>query len=421
VKAARGVGPTILALGVVIVTGSSRPAQAQIFPTEPVVLGGGRLTLGGGFSAGYGCTRTSPPTDEGFCAEDIGFFNYTDYEHSALRTVRIYLTGALRAGEHLTVLGELSSENVGVIQPYALYLRIRPWSSRAFALQVGRVPPVFGAFTRRTYPSDNLLIGYPLAYQYLTSLRADALPATADELLRMRGRGWLSTFSLGDPEPEHGVPLVSAARWDTGVEGHLASKIADVAVSVTTGTVANPLVKDDNGGKQVAGRLAFHPVPGLIAGVSGAHGAFLGRLAAADAGVDPAGDYTQTAWGADFEYSIEYFLVRVEAIVSDWRLPSVASPTIGEPLRAVSSFVEGRYKILPGLYVAARLDHLGFSDVTGTDRRDNWDAPVTRLEIGGGYSLQRNLAIKLSVQRNTRETTQRSTAISSAAQVVFWF
>ena len=32
--------------------------------------------------------------------------------------------------------------------------------------------------------------------------------------------------------------------------------------------------------------------------------------------------------------------------------------------------VEGRYKIRPGLYAAARFDHLGFSKVTGTpDRR----------------------------------------------------
>ena len=48
-------------------------------------------------------------------------------------------------------------------------------------------PPSFGAFGRRAYNADNPLIGYPLAYQYLTSLRADAIPATADDLLRMRG------------------------------------------------------------------------------------------------------------------------------------------------------------------------------------------------------------------------------------------
>ena len=62
------------------------------------------------------------------------------------------------------------------------------------------MPPTFGAFARRTYATDNPLIGYPLAYQYLTSLRPDALPANADELLRMRGRGWLS--QLLDRQPD---------------------------------------------------------------------------------------------------------------------------------------------------------------------------------------------------------------------------
>ena len=37
------------------------------------------------------------------------------------------------------------------------------------------MPPTFGAFARRTYANDNPLIGYPLAYQYMTTMRADAL------------------------------------------------------------------------------------------------------------------------------------------------------------------------------------------------------------------------------------------------------
>ena len=110
-----------------------------------------------------------------------------------------------------------------------------------------------------------------------------------------------------------------------------------------------------------------------------------------------------------------------EAIVSDWRLPIVAAPVIDGPVRAVSTSVEGRYRIRPGLYAAARLDHLAFSTVVGTTRRDEWDAPVTRLEIGGGYSLMRNLVLKLAWQRNTRDTTRTPSRTFVAAQAVFWF
>src|SRR6478609_6170581 len=87
-------------------------------------------------------------------------------------------------------------------------------------------------FARRTYgPDANPLIGYPLAYQYLTSLRPDAVPASADDLLAMRARGWRASYPVGNPVPGPGVPLVSAYRWDTGVQAHYANTRVDAAVA----------------------------------------------------------------------------------------------------------------------------------------------------------------------------------------------
>jgi hypothetical protein len=419
VRHARFPARCLLALLALSAPGASLSARAQTLPSEPLVFGGGRVALGGNISGTFGCARDDL-TGGGSCADDTGFFNYTDYEHSALRMLRLDLAASVNLGDRLAVLSEFRSENADTVRPYALYVRLRPWPTRGFALQAGRVPPTFGAFARRLYPSDNPLVGYPLAYQYLTSLRADALPANADELLRMRGRGWLSSFSIGSPTRAQGVPLVSAFRWDTGLQAHLASDGFEAAVSVTTGTLANPLVRDDNSGKQLSGRIVFKPRPGMNIGASAARGPFVARSAADTIG-ELSGRYTQTAWGADIEYSSGYYLVRAEAILSDWRLPTVRPPAFDLPLRAVSSSVEGRYKIRPGLYAAARYDHLAFSQVTGTTRRAGWDAPVTRVEVGGGYALQRNLLVKLSFQRNTREATRVSALTALAAQAVFWF
>jgi hypothetical protein len=90
-------------------------------------------------------------------------------------------------------------------------------------------------------------------------------------------------------------------------------------------------------------------------------------------------------------------------------------------LESIGTSLEGRYKIKPGLYAAARLDHLGFSQVTGTFASDSWDAPVTRVEIGGGYSIQRNLVLKVSYQFNNRPGGRVHSLQLPAAQVVFWF
>ena len=384
-------------------------ARGQTLPSEPIVFADGRITVSGDAWAGI-------------APHDPGFFNYTDYEYSALRLLRFDVSASVKAGEHITLLGEVRSDNLGRVRPYALYARIRPWTRRAFDIQAGRIPPTFGAFAHRTYAWDNPLIGYPLAYQYLTSLRPDSMPANADELLSMRGRGWLSHFSIGNVVPQQGVPLVSVLRWDSGVQVHAASDLAEATASVTAGTLSNPLFRDDNGGQQVAGRLALHPVVGLVIGGSAAHGPFVSDSAARSAPGDGRGDqFNQTAWGGDVEYSRDYYLVRVETIVSQWTVPPVAAPFIRGPLSAVATSVEGRYKITAGLYGAARVDRLGFSEITGSKGPATWDAGVRRVEVGGGFSIQRNLVFKLSYQHNTRDTARVPVLNLTAAQLVFWF
>ena len=393
---------------------AARLADAQALPSEPISLANGRVVVSGDVSAGYG-------------SEDPGFFNYTDYNHSALRLLRLDLTAAVKAGPHFTLLGEIRTENLGTVRPYALYLRIRPWTTRDFDIQVGRVPPTFGAFARRTYANDNPLIGYPLAYQYLTTLRPDALPASADELLRKRSLGWLLGYSLGDQQAAEGVPLVSAFRWDTGVQAHATAGMLSATAAVTTGTVSNPLFSDDNHGRQVAGRVELRPAAGLILGTSLARGPFVSEAASrAAVGDGHDADFTQTAWGGDAEYSRDHYLLRFETIVSRWQVPIASPPpqqiALQTPLAAASASVEGRYKLRPDVYVAARYDHLGFSNETSATATLPWDAPVTRIEVGAGYSIQRNLLLKGSYQHDDRDGgVLQKVEHLFAAQLVFWF
>jgi hypothetical protein len=392
--------------------GSAHASSAQTLPSSPLVFADGHVTVGGDISATFG-------------SNDPGWFDYTDYEHSALRMLRVDISGLIKGGERFAFVGELRTENLARPHAYALYLRVRPWRTRNFDIQAGRIPPTFGGFARRTYPTDNPLIGYPLAYQYLTSLRADALPASAEELLGKRGLGWRHRFSIGDPAADRGVPLVSAFRWDTGVQVHGGNKLISAAASISAGTVANPLVSDDNSRPQVAGRLEIRPVAGLLVGASGARGPFVNEAAArAAVGDGHDREFTQQALGGDVEYSRDYYLLRFEAIVSDWRLPIVRPPQLKLPLRAVSTSIEGRYRLVPGWYAAARFDHLGFSTITGSLAQGTlpWEAPITRVEVGSGWSIQRNLLLKLSYQYNRRDGGQlQRVGNLGAAQVVFWF
>jgi hypothetical protein len=388
-------------------------AAAQLLPDRPVELGGGTVVVTGGVSVAASSH------------DEIAFFNYTDYEHNALRLFRISLAGTWRPTSRFAVLTELRSEDVEKVRPYGLYVRVRPWKSIPLDIQAGRIPPVFGAFARRSYGTDNPLIGYPLAYQYLTSLRPDALPANADDLLAMRARGWQATYPVGSPVPATGVPLISAYRWDTGVEAHLETPQFAASGAVTVGTLSNPRVRDDNDGRQYSGRVVWKPVVGLVLGASGATGAWLnGDLRESLGGYAP-DDYRQDSVGFDVEYSRDYWILRSELIATQWRIPALAAPAITSPLRARSAFVETRYRITPRYFAAARLDGLTFSKIQGERRfagaPETWDAPVTRLEAGGGVYLQRNVTLRAVIQRNWRDGGRVRNRTYVSGELAYWF
>jgi len=384
-------------------------ARAQGLPSEPFVVADGRVVISGDVSLTASCSHAA---DAAACTEDTGYFNFGDYDDSTIRAVRAGISTSVRLTRLVSVLGDFRTYNLGAPRVYSLYVRVKPFENKDIDVQVGRIPSVFGAFSRHTYSADNPLIGYPLAYQYLTSLRADALPATPDDLIRMRGRGWLSSFPIGNQTPEAGLPLVNAMQMDTGIEVHGATPWMELAASVTAGSLGNPLVRDNNTGKQIAGRAAFKPVTGLVAGVSLSRAPYVASTAA-DAARSASGGFVQRALGIDAEYSRDHYLIRVESVMSAYTLPTLA-PT----LRALGTAVEGRYKLTPRLYAAARVDHLGFSRVT---RTDTWEAPVTRWETGVGYAVQRNTHFRFSFQHDSRDggRVRKMTALSG--QILYWF
>lgn len=392
--------------GVVLL--GARTATAQVLPEEPIAIAGGHVVLGAEI------TGT-------FAPDDPGFFNYTSYEFSALRNFRMGVSAEIRATERVQVLGEVRFDQGRVLEAYGLFVRVRPWPRRRFDIQAGRIPPTFGAMTRTAYGSSNLLIGQPLAYQYLTSIRPDALPATPDDLLRMRGRGWLSNFPIGNTAVGPGLPLVNTSEWDTGVQAHGVTGMIEWTGSVTAGSLSDPRFHDNNQGRQYAGRAVVRPIASTAVGVSASRGAWINRSLEEELAGATSTPSQQIGLGGDVEYSAGPFLVRGEAIRSTWTLPSFGSLGLAEPLVAISSLIEGRYKIVPGLYVAMRGDRLDFSKIRGRNGLAEWDAQTWRVETGVGYSLTRNLMFKGVWQKNGRDGGRVRKDALVAGQVLYWF
>ena len=381
-------------------------ARAQELPSGPVSLANGRVVIGVDLSVAM------TPQDD----TDGAWFNYTDYEHNALRLFRAGLNADVRLTDRVSILTEIRSENGDSIKPYALYLRVRPWRDRPIDIQAGRIPPTFGAFARREYGAGNPLIGYPLAYQYLTAVRPDALPASTEDVLRMRARGWRPSYPIGSLEIAPGMPLITAFRWDTGVQVRVGPESLNASAAVTNGTMSDPRTRDTNSGKQIAGRLHWRPTAAVALGGSAARGAYVGDAALATATLlAGTARSTQQAVGVDAEFSRDHWMLRGELIWNQWQVP-----TLSRTLDATSAFVEGRYKISPGVFVASRIDRLTFSELASSFGSGTWDAPVTRLETGVGYYIRRNLLAKGTYQHNWRDGGLLRSLGLFAAQLHFW-
>jgi hypothetical protein len=399
------------ACAVIVLLAAGPQAAAQDYPASPPPAGmGDRLVFGGQVSAAVS-------------GADPGYFDYSSYGYNLMRRVQIDLDGAFRLTGWLSFVGDLrvdgsSSGGSWRVRPYAAFLRVRPWSRRPFDVQAGIIPPVFGSFSRLAYSRDNPLIGVPLVYQYLTSLSPDSVPASADELLAMRGRGWRTGY--GGTSRGAGLPLVDGLRNQVGVEARVGDEgtRAEASAALTSGSASLPAGGYAQPWRQISGRVAVRPVMGLVLGLSASRGLFLDN-AITGAYSSPAG--VQSAAGFDAEVSRGHWMVRTEGVFTRWTLPPTSAPAITGPLRAFGITAEARYRVCPGVDLAARIDHIGFSQISGTSESESWDAPVKRIEIGVAYSPLRRLTAKVAWQENWRDSYSNRREGVLAAQVITWF
>ena len=348
---------------------------------------------------------------------DGAWFNYTDYEHNALRLFRVGVTADVRLTDRVSVLTEIRSENGDSIKPYALYVRVRPWRDRPIDIQAGRIPPTFGAFARRDYGAGNPLIGYPLAYQYLTAVRPDALPASTEDVLRMRARGWRPSYPIGSLAIAPGMPLITAFRWDTGVQVRVGPESLNVSAAVTNGTAVRSAHA-----RQQRRQTDRRPAPVAADRRAGARRLGGARCVCRRRGAgdrDDAGrNGTLDAAGARCRRGILA------------RSLDAARRADLEPVAGADALANARRH--------ERVRRRALQDFAGPVRREphrspqlqragvvvrtarTWDAPVTRLETGVGYYIRRNLLAKGAYQHNWRDGGLVTSRGLFAAQLHFW-
>lgn len=421
--------PPLLVLAVVLGSGPLSTSAAQGLPQGPVSWLGGRMIVSGSVSA----ATASGGTDTSFNAGDYGQDTLRLVELTVAPTVA--LTPAAFLAADLRAAGGLGRSD-WYFRPYTLVAGLRPVRGRPVTVSAGLLQTPFGG-AARGYGRENLLVGLPLVYQYRSVLPASGLhdptsgapprgPAPyADRTGQAAGSPYapvppapsaspVTAFSSASPDygsdyDATGLPIVDTRGWNAGVRLDAGGDRGGITAALTRGALSNPLSRSGSPGWQVAGRVAAQPTPGLVVGLSGVGGRY-GRAPSRGAALN------ETVLGADVEWSRDYWLVRGEVVHSrrdawwdDGR----------HALQVTGLDIEARYRLLPGLSAAARAGRLWFGQ---SPSGAAWDADVSRLEAGFGWSPSRPALVKVSYQYNRRpDGPGRHTLHRAAVQALVWF
>ena len=191
----------------------------------------------------------------------------------------------------------------------------------------------------------------------------------------MRARGWRPSYPIGSLDIAPGMPLITAFRWDTGVQVRVGPESIERQRGGDQRHGSDPRTRDNNGGKQIAGRVHWRPSAAPRDRRLGGERRVCRRCGAGDRDAACAAPSARRSRRSG----------RCGVLARSLDACAASSSGIGGRCRRsrsrstpTSVFVEGRYKISPGLFVASRIDRLGFSDLPSSSGDRTWDAPVTR-------------------------------------------
>jgi len=340
-------------------------------------------------------------TDTAFTASNLedGSTNETNDGSSNLDAIWMRLYAKLSYGERAELVVDLYSADARTPSVFGLYGRLepKPW----LGVRVGMIPLTVGAWQEHAYPHLQPLINQPLSAQYLTSVRTDGVPLSADELLSQRGLGRAARYPAGSPGSGISLGMMYEHCWDTGVEAFGSLGGLRYRASVMEGSPGGGAAKyrDLKEGYSGEGRLTYAFGEALRLGASFSQGPYLLEVTAPflPAGRRPR-DYDQLLYGADLLFQTGRLEARAE-----WTRSEFDSPWIAETLGVDGYWAELSVRLAPALQLAARYSGLVFDEITAGDgRRLGWDADARRLETGLAWRfMDERLALK-AVYQNTR-------------------
>jgi hypothetical protein len=298
---------------------------------------------------------------------------------------QMVLSGDARIAENVAASGTVNINERSQIAFEYLTIRLTNLTSLGLNFQIGRFDLPFGNLGERRYPRRNPLFGLPLIHDYRTALPDNVV--NASEVLAARGTGT-------------GMRVLDLGMYDLGVMVSGSIGILDYAFAVSTGTVSAVTygLGNSNGDMSKIIRLAITPMTGLTIGGAYAWGAYLDDPAPSPVHPIDINAYIQKSLELDFDYSAGHFVLNGEGVYTIYPVPF---ETREGRCKVIGYNVEGKYTVMPRVYVALRLGGLRFGEAQLESAMQPWDYDVDEYEGGIGYFFDRDVLCKL-VRRETR-------------------
>jgi hypothetical protein len=262
-------------------------------------------------------------------------------------------------------------------------LRLTPWESGIFNLQVGKFATVAGNWVERHLSWDNPFINAPLAYENVTAISDLELPYY----------GLLP--SPTQKTKYERLPLIWGPSYATGVSiaGSISSyeyavELKNAALSSRPGEW-DPTRRDFSH-PTITGHVAYQPNQTWKIGFAGSEGAYLSEAA------QPflphgrtIGDYHEFVLGQDASFAWRHWQVWAEVYEVRFEVPRVGD------VDSLSYYVEIKYKFAPQLFAAIRWNQEFFSTIGDGGSSRSWSPDISRIEAAVTHRFTANTQLKL--------------------------
>ena len=294
------------------------------------------------------------------------------------------------AGEHWFLLAtarwdrgfDAGARPDGEVRLDEMMLRWQVGDDPRLNFQIGKFPTVFGAWPAGQDFFDDPFLLAPLPYSQIIGINTRNPAANSPAAIAARDNG--SAPAVSTLSKDQWASIIWGPSEATGASVFGATEHLDYALEIKSAALsAHPGAWSDLSLSHptVSARCGYRPDAAWAFGVSASRGTWLEENVS---GVNRS-DCIQNTLGLDLRWAHHNLIVSSEIIFSEFE-----TPTAGD-LRTASGFLQARWKVSPGFWLASRVGRIVANE---TDDHLPWQPAVWRAELGTGWRLTPNLLLK---------------------------